>query len=68
MIIVGLYSQTNDRQGPPPLLSLNSVRDQVIQGRKTMADFDAAVTTWRSKGGDQIRGEVEAADRERAGG
>lgn len=27
----------------------------VVRGRKSMADFDAAVTTWKSSGGDRMR-------------
>ena len=27
----------------------------VVRGRKSMEDFDAAVTTWRSSGGDRMR-------------
>ncbi|MFC7621097.1 hypothetical protein [Microlunatus sp. GCM10028923] len=65
---LGLYSPTNDREGARLLLALTDVRDNVIMGRATMADFDAAVADWRSRGGDKIRGEYEVAHRERAGG
>lgn len=32
----------------------------VVRGRKTMADFDAALKTWRSSGGDRMRDYYEA--------
>lgn len=33
----------------------------VIQGRATLADWDAAVDQWRSSGGDTMREELAAA-------
>jgi putative aldouronate transport system substrate-binding protein len=55
-----LISPTNDKQGTALATDVTDVKNDVIAGRKTMADFDAAVASWRKKGGDKIRGEFES--------
>lgn len=55
----GLYSETNSTKGATLARNLTDVRDEVLQGRKPLADWDAAVAAWRSAGGDKIRAEYE---------
>lgn len=44
---------------PPEYASLDQpmydLEKDIVRGRKTMDDFDAAVTTWRNNGGDRMR-------------
>lgn len=55
----GLYSATADSKGATLNRALNDVINDIIQGRKKLADFDTALATWKSGGGDTIRGEYE---------
>lgn len=55
----GLYSETNDSKGVTLNRTVNDVINQVVQGRKTLADFDDAVAAYRAGGGDTIRKEYE---------
>lgn len=55
----GLYSATATSQGGAAESTLLAVRDDVVQGRKSMADLDAAVAQWRTVG-DKMRAEFEA--------
>lgn len=57
----GLHSETNDTKGANLSRTISDVVNDVIQGRKTLADFDAALAAWKSGGGDTIRGELEEA-------
>jgi putative aldouronate transport system substrate-binding protein len=57
---VGLFSDTALTKGPQLDKAISSVRDDIVQGRKTVDEWDAAVKTWRSGGGDDIRSELEA--------
>lgn len=56
----GLYSDTQSDKGAELSERLNDVRDDVIQGRKTIDDFRAALKTWADKGGDKILEEYAA--------
>lgn len=56
----GLYSDTNSDKGTELGERLNDVRNDVIQGRKTIDDFTAAVKDWEEKGGKQILEEFAA--------
>jgi putative aldouronate transport system substrate-binding protein len=56
-----LYSETNSRIGGQLDTTLSDLRDQVIQGRKTLSDWDAGVKDWRRSGGDKIRQEYQEA-------
>ncbi|PMC74887.1 sugar ABC transporter substrate-binding protein [Brachybacterium sp. UMB0905] len=56
----GLYSDTNSSKGTELNSRLNDVRDDVIQGRKTIDDFKAAVKQWEEDGGKQILDEFAA--------
>lgn len=58
---LGLYSATNDSEGEALTQAVDDVRNDVIQGRKTIDDFERAVSDWRNSGGDRIRQEFEDA-------
>lgn len=58
---VGLYSDTQVTAGATLDKNMADTQSDIIQGRKTLADWDEAVRTWRSRGGDKIRQEYEAA-------
>lgn len=55
----GLFSDTDASKGGTLTRTLNDLRAEVMQGRKTLADWDAGVEAWRTNGGDQIRAEYE---------
>lgn len=57
----GLYSPTQQSEGGGLDKTLTDAMNDVITGRKKLADFDAAVDTFRQGGGDEIRKEYEAA-------
>ncbi|WP_193105982.1 extracellular solute-binding protein [Brachybacterium sp. FME24] len=50
----GLYSDTSSKKGTEISTRLNDVRNDVMQGRKTIDDFQAAVKEWEEAGGKQI--------------
>ena len=50
----GLYSDTSSAKGTELSTRLNDVRNDVIQGRKTIDDFTAAVKEWEEGGGLKI--------------
>ncbi|WP_152351375.1 type 2 periplasmic-binding domain-containing protein [Brachybacterium subflavum] len=52
--IKGLYSDTASSKGTEIGTRLNDVRDDVIQGRKTIDDFKKALKTWEEGGGKKI--------------
>jgi putative aldouronate transport system substrate-binding protein len=58
---VGLYSDTDQSQGQVIAKALLSAQRDVITGRKTLSDWDNAVTAWQKAGGDQIKSEYEQA-------
>jgi putative aldouronate transport system substrate-binding protein len=58
---LGLYSPTDLQKGPAIESAITSVRNDIIQGRKSVSDWDAAVKAWRSGGGNTIRSEYEEA-------
>ncbi|ATG55958.1 sugar ABC transporter substrate-binding protein [Brachybacterium ginsengisoli] len=56
----GLYSDTNSSKGAELSERLNDVRNDVIQGRKTIDDYKAAVKDWEEGGGLKILEEYAA--------
>lgn len=56
----GLYSDTNSKNGPKINQPLNDTVIDVITGRATMADFDAALKRWNESGGTKIKEEFAA--------
>ena len=56
----GLYSDTNSEKGTELSARLNDVRSDVIQGRKSIDDFEAAVKDWEEGGGLKILEEFAA--------
>lgn len=58
---LGLYSDTNQSQGAALTTKLTDLQNEIIQGRKTPADWREGVKTWKANGGDTIRREYEAA-------
>jgi len=59
--VAGLYSETNVRKGPQLTDDMNQVTDDIIQGRKPVSAWAAAVKKWKSGGGDQIAEEFTKA-------
>lgn len=58
---VGLTSETDATKAAQLDKGMRDLQADVIQARKSMADWDAGVAQWRKDGGDQIRREFEAA-------
>lgn len=56
----GLYSDTQSSKGTELGTRINDMRDDVIQGRKTIDDFKKAVKQWEEKGGTKILEEYAA--------
>jgi putative aldouronate transport system substrate-binding protein len=56
---LGLYSDTDATKGATLNSNLTNVQNDVIQGRKSLTDWDDAVVQWRRNGGDKIREEYE---------
>lgn len=56
----GLYSDTSSQKGTELSTRLNDIRNDVIQGRKTLDDFTAAVKDWEEGGGLKILEEFAA--------
>ncbi|HEX3815695.1 MAG TPA: extracellular solute-binding protein [Mycobacteriales bacterium] len=57
----GLYSQTQSRKQTQINGVLTDLTGQILRGEKPVSAWDDAVSTWRSTGGDQMRGELEKA-------
>jgi putative aldouronate transport system substrate-binding protein len=57
----GLFSATNLTKGASINKKMTDLQLDIIQGRKPLSAWDAAVATWRSSGGDQMRSEYERA-------
>lgn len=58
---IGLYSETNSRSGGELNKALGSLENDILQGRKPVSAWADGVKTWKSKGGDKIRDELQAA-------
>jgi putative aldouronate transport system substrate-binding protein len=56
--VAGLYSDTNIRKGPQLTADINQVTNDIIQGRKPVSAWAAAVKKWKSGGGDKIAEEL----------
>lgn len=56
----GLYSDTSSKKGTELSTRLGDVRNDVIQGRKSLDDFQAAVKEWEEGGGLKILEEFAA--------
>ncbi|GAA3152584.1 putative aldouronate transport system substrate-binding protein [Kribbella aluminosa] len=57
----GLYSETDVRKGPQLIAAVKEVTDDIIQGRKPVSAWAAAVKKWKSDGGDKIAEELAQA-------
>lgn len=57
----GLYSDTDSTKGATEDVRVRDTIREIIQGRKTMSDWDTTVSDWRSKVGDQAREEYATA-------
>jgi len=56
----GLYSDTNTKDGASIAVPVSDTVVDVITGRSTIADFEAAIERYNKDGGDKIREEFEA--------
>lgn len=59
--VSGLYSETNNREGGALNRPLNDLRNQILQGRADVSQWEPAVQKWKADGGDKIRDELMAA-------
>ncbi|WP_020390752.1 extracellular solute-binding protein [Kribbella catacumbae] len=59
--VAGLYSETNVRKGPQITEDITQVTNDIIQGRKPVSAWAAAVKKWKSGGGDKIAEEFSQA-------
>lgn len=63
----GLYSDTQSKKQTQLAKTLTDLENQILQGNKPVADWTAAVSTWKSSGGDAMRSELERAFADAAG-
>jgi putative aldouronate transport system substrate-binding protein len=57
----GLYSETNSTKGATANKTLSDASADIIQGRKSISDWDDLVSSWRKAAGDAMRSEYEEA-------
>ncbi len=57
----GLYSETDNRKGSQISRDIGDITDDIIQGRKPVSAWGAAVEKWKRNGGDKIAEELYAA-------
>jgi len=63
----GLYSDTQSKKQTQLSKTMTDLEGQIVQGKKPVSDWTAAVQTWKSSGGDKIRTELEQAHADTAG-
>ena len=63
----GLYSDTQSKKQTQLTKTLTDLENQIVQGKKPVSDWAAAVKTWKSSGGDAMRTELEKAFSDAAG-
>jgi putative aldouronate transport system substrate-binding protein len=63
----GLYSDTASKKWGQLSGVLTDLENQIVQGKKPVSEWKTAVETWKSSGGDTIRGEFEQAFADTAG-
>jgi putative aldouronate transport system substrate-binding protein len=63
----GLYSDTQSKVQTKLTKTMTDLETQIVQGKKPVSDWTAAVETWRSSGGDKMRTELEQAYSDAAG-
>jgi putative aldouronate transport system substrate-binding protein len=63
----GLYSDTQSKKQTQLAKTMTDLESQIVQGKKPVSDWTAAVSTWRSSGGDTMRSELEKAFTDAAG-
>ena len=64
----GLYSATASTKGATADKNLQNATSDIIQGRKSMSDWDGAVKAWKEAAGDATASEYEAAYAAQNGG
>ncbi len=57
----GLDSPTYGASGAPLTQTVNDTLTDIIVGRRELSEYDAMVSAWQSRGGNQIRSELEQA-------
>ncbi|MBV9577517.1 MAG: hypothetical protein JO057_02885 [Chloroflexi bacterium] len=58
---LGLYSATQASSGVQLIQPFGDGITDIVAGRRPLSDLDGLVSTWRSAGGDKVRGEFQAA-------
>jgi putative aldouronate transport system substrate-binding protein len=64
----GLYSDTQSKKQTQLAKTMTDLESQIVQGNKPVSAWTAAVQTWKSSGGDKMRGELEQAFSDAAAG
>ncbi|QIK73790.1 hypothetical protein G7070_03720 [Propioniciclava coleopterorum] len=55
---VGVYSETNARDGSRINKAMSDLQNDIIQGRQPVSAWDQGVADWKKNGGDKIRDEL----------
>lgn len=61
---IGLYSDTEATDGSKLSKMISDMQTEVLQGRKSLSDWDDTVKKWRESGGDKIKREYEESYRQ----
>lgn len=64
---LGLYSAADDSKGAALDEKMWTTQYEIVQGRKSLADWDIAVRDWKTNGGETIRAEYEKSYQENNG-
>jgi len=65
---LGLYSQTQSTKGATAATNLENAMADVVQGRRSLSEWDDIVKTWRTQAGDAMREDYEKAYADRQSG
>ena len=65
---LGLYSETDSRVGGSIGGRIDDLTMDILQGRRSVSDWEAGVAAWKADGGDRIRDELEQALADRRAG
>lgn len=65
---LGLYSMTQSTKGATAATNLENAMGDIIQGRRSLSEWDQVVSTWRKEAGDAMRGDYEKAYADQSSG
>lgn len=58
---LGLYSQASSTKGATAATNLENAMGDIVQGRRSLSDWDSVVKDWRTQAGDAMRADYEKA-------